>query len=474
MKKCMILGCLVVVMSLTACDKYLDLVPKGESVLNTTDDYLGLIEAIDAAYPMEVYWYLSGETSYYKKDELESYKYPLNSIAFFWDEETDRYKYTVTDGLYSKCYARIAKYNVIVSNIKDAEGPEADKILGLAQGKVMRAYNYFMLVNTFAKPYNKETAAEDNGIIIHEELNLESKSKQYTVEEVYRFIEKDLNEAIPDLPDRALNEFRPSRSFGYALRAKVYLFMGEIDLALADALEALKSDFHKLWDMNDMYNSVLTQFPMISMMPSMWAQFAANPRSNPENLLYQFSLSDLEPSPTYIRQPWINLYDTKADLRYITCLGYYMPPRATAETGAVQFMSSQVKWNCGGMRLSEVYLMIAECYARKNDKDNALKYLNDLRKNRMLKGMYEDLEAADATIALNLVRDERKRELVFTCNGFFDVRRFCTQLNETLTKEYVTTEGETRILTLKPDSPLLVFPFPQNAMETSDLIQNTK
>ena len=45
--------------------------------------------------------------------------------------------------------------------------------------------------------------------------------------------------------------------------------------------------------------------------------------------------------------------------------GYYMPPRPTAETGAIMFGSTNVKWNPGGMRLSEVYLMIAECYAKK-------------------------------------------------------------------------------------------------------------
>lgn len=97
----------------------------------------------------------------------------------------------------------------------------------------------------------------------------------------------------------------------------------------------------------------------------------------------------------------------------------------------------------------------------------------------MKPGTYEDLDAADANEAFRLVRDERKRELLLTSNGFFDMRRFCAEFNETLTKDYVmknSTTGEitTKTYTLRPDSPLLIWPFPKNAMETSNLTQNTK
>ena len=85
-----------------------------------------------------------------------------------------------------------------------------------------------------------------------------------------------------------------------------------------------------------------------------------------------------------------------------------------------------------------------------------------------------ELTAADADEALKQVRNERKRELMFTYNGFFDMRRFSVQLNETFTRTYINEAGETKELTLKPGSPLYVWPFPQNAMETSNLIQNTK
>lgn len=475
MRKYIVIVSLCLSVFLMSCDNYLDLVPKGESVLNTTDDYLGLVESMTSEFPTDDFWYFSGDATWPYKNEIENYKYPLRSIAFLWDEtEGLRQQHTVTSELYSKCYSRIANYNIVVENVNDAEGPLADKKLAMAQAKAMRAYNYFMLVNTFAKPYVKETAVTDNGIIIHKKFDLENESKQYSVQEVYDFIMEDLNAAIPDLPEKPLNEFRPSLAFGWALKAKVHLYKGELDSALNAGLEVLKSTYHKLWDMRPMYYDVVAELPFMDFMSTGWDSYAIHPKADPENLLYQFCNNDnWEPFPFWIRKETLDLFDKQNDLRYKTCISYSTPNRPTGESGARMFGSIQVKWNCGGMRLSEVYLIVAECYARLNDPVNAMKYLNEMYKYRVKNGTPE-LTAADADEALKQVRNERKRELMFTYNGFFDMRRFSVQLNETFTRTYINEAGETKELTLKPGSPLYVWPFPQNAMETSNLIQNTK
>lgn len=474
MKKYILIGGLCLSMFLVACDNYLDLVPKGESILSTTEDYLGLIEERDPSYPLDGFWYLTGDATWPYKTEIESYKYPIRSIAFLWDEEKDRYQYTESDLLYNNCYKRISNYNVVIANMKDADGPDADKRLGVAQAKIMRAYNYFFLVNTFAKPYKKETAATDGGVIIHEKLDLEAVGKQYTVAQVYDFIQQDIEEALPDLPEKALNSLRPGKNFGYGLKAKVHLYKGEIDLALEAGLKALKSGYHKLWDMNEMYESVRAAHPDVVFNPSGFYYYANFSMSDPEHLLYQYASAASDPNPFWMRKEVVDLYDKSSDLRYLTCLMYGTPTRPTAEKGAVMFGATKMNWNCGGMRLSDVYLIVAECYARRGDADNAMKYLNDLRQKRVVTALYKSLTAASSEEAFKLIRDERKREFVFTYNTFFDMRRFSAEFNETLTREYMTTGDETLSLTLKPDSPLFVWPFPQNAMETSNLVQNTK
>ena len=494
MKRIITSICIGAALCCTACDNYLDIVPKGESVLNKTSDYLGLLEDM-YGYPLGSEWYLCGEATSHDMSQIENYTYPLNSTAFFWDEEFDRASYMTETGynvLYSTCYSKIANCNIIIDNIADSEGSDEDKKTGLAQAKLLRAFNYFYLINTYARPYDPQTAESERGIILRDNFNLEEEGRQSSVADAYRLIQKDIDEALPHLPHVATSNFRPDKSFGYGLKAKVHLFKREIGEALQAALDGIKEaegeGKHRLWDMNTEYNAGLTYvrnlFSLNDAMFDSWFEyrgsFYASFRSmasnlyfvsgydNPEHLLYQHGLNAMEPHPRMVRKPVIDLFNRTQDLRYTFCCEL-MPTRPTAESGSIALSNMQVKWNCGGMKLSEVYLMAAECYARQGKAEEAMKYVNALRKNRIIASHYADLEATDADEAMKIVRQERQRELLLTSNGFFDMRRFCTEFNETLTREY---NGNT--YTLKPGSHLLTYPFPVSAMQNSRLQQNSK
>lgn len=485
-----ILGCTLAALSLQSCDKYLDLVPKGESVLNTTSDYLGLLEDMNG-YPVDDERYLCGDVTSHNMTNMKNYTYPVMSACFFWNEEYDRAQYMNKSGtidMYSMCYQRIAKYNIVLGNIEKAEGSTEDKVMGIAQAKAMRAYNYFYLINTYAKPYNPQTAATDRGIIIRSDFSIETEGTQGTVAQAYELIQQDLEDAIKNLPEKAINNFRPDKAFGYALKAKVHLYKREIDKALQASLDAIsiaKANGRKLWDMNIDYKKTIdginamypVPFPesffwpngmMHSMITSMSMMYFNHSYEDPENLLYQHGSTSMDPMPMFVRKPVVDLYDDNTDLRHLLLL-MKMNTRPTSEEGSRQFIVSNVKWNVGGMKLSEVYLMAAECYARQNNPDKAMEYLNILRKNRHRTAGYKDFTATDGEQAMKLVREERKRELMLTSNGFFDMRRFATEFNETNTK---VIEGTT--YTLKPDSHLYIFPFPVAAMQNSNLIQNSK
>lgn len=491
MKRILALSCLAATLLFSACDDYLNIVPKGESVLNKTSDYLGLLEDM-YGYPLDSEWNLTGEATSYDMNILKNYTNPLNSVAFFWDEEFDRAKNMTATGysvLYSTCYSKIAKYNIIIQNINDAEGSDEDKVTGIAQAKIMRALNYFYLINTYAKPYDPATAAQERGIILRSEFSLEQEGVQTTIADAYRFIQQDIEDALPNLPHYAINTYRPNKSFGYALKAKVHLFKREIDSALQASLdgitEAETQGRHKLWNMNAEYQQgmqfILNMYqgmpemmfeyngPMYSMF-RMTAQpmFFKHTYDNPENLLYQHALNSMVPHPTMVRKPVMDLFNPAQDLRYTFSMGT-MPTRPTAEPGSVSLNNMMIAWNCAGIKLSEIYLMAAECYARKGDKENAMKYVNAVRKNRIITKLYTELTAETATEAMKKVREERQRELLLTINGFFDLRRFSTEFNETLTRQY---DGNT--YTLKPTSHLLTYPFPVSAMQNSNLIQNSK
>lgn len=490
---CALLGAL----TLQSCDSYLDIEPKGQALLNTTEDYLGLLEDVSPNYDISDSWYMCNEASWRQLEELKSYTYPMKSVGYFWDESFDRANYTIDSDLYNECYNRITKYNALIDGINDAKGSDEDKQLGMAQAKLMRAYNYFFLVNTFAKPYDPATAYDTNGIIVREHMfsSIEDKGVQQSVGYTYDFMQKDIDDAIAGLPHNASNAYRPDRTLGLAFKAKVQLFRRQYDDCIQTCEEALKEAKeagHKLWDMNTEYKQyapALKQmgYPeyaidapqyagMNDQVESIWKERVTHTYNDPEQLIYLFCTNQGDPYPMYVTKPVLDLFgstvaEKNIDLRYRYCIRY-KAYHATAPEGDQDFATLSIKWNPCGMRLSEVYLMLAECYARKGDAESiqkAMDYLDDLRSCRLIKGKYEKLTATDKDTALRLVREERKRELFLTCNGFFDMRRFMTEFNETETK---TVEGKT--YTLKPDSHLLTFPFPQKAMQTSDLIQNSK
>lgn len=477
---------------LSSCDSYLDIEPKGRTQLTTTTDYLGLLEEISPNYDHSNSWTMCDEASWYILGDLERYTVPLRSAAYFWDESVDRCSYTIDSELYNNCYSRITNYNAIISNIDKADGPESEKELAMAQAKAMRAYNYFFLVNTFARPYNPATAESEPGVIVREKMfeSIEDEGIQQSVAYTYRFIKQDLVDAIPTLPHKAINSFRPDRTFGYALKAKVHLFMREIDECIAacqNALDEAAAGDHQLWDMNAEYNRygpMLLNAYGIDMaiddprygyinptIENIWKNAITYNYDGAENLLYQFGTTYTDPYPMYVTKRVLDLFEQNADMRYRCCIRYNRT-HDTAPEGDREFATLSIRWNPGGMRLSEVYLMLAECYARKGGPQNialAMQYLDTLRSHRLIAGKYTRLTASTDEEALRHVREERKRELFLTCNGFFDMRRFCAEFNETVTKEI---NGTT--YSIGPDSHLLTYPFPLKAMQTSKLIQNSK
>lgn len=101
-----------------------------------------------------------------------------------------------------------------------------------------------------------------------------------------------------------------------------------------------------------------------------------------------------------------------------------------------KFISPSIEFNSSGsgswgddapsiqIRLAELYLNLAECYAAKGDVPNTLKYLNPIRRRAYV----PELRAEDVTSEMPVmewVRSERFIELWGEGHRFYDVRRWC-------------------------------------------------
>lgn len=338
----------------------------------------------------------------------------------------------------------------------------------------MRAWDHFILVNTFAKSYHPETAATDGGVAIVRDYDLEATPTKATVAEVYDFIIKDIEEALPYLQEEPVNVYHPSKAFGYALAARVYLFHRDWEKAEKAAEESLKR------------NNALIDYIALEADGGPTVVTTYGRGGNPEILNYAHMGGVTEyMSYTYgmISPELVQLFGTNDERMnlFFKMTGnpeYYFDEGSGAALWNTSIGYTKFQYMAVGMRTAEVYLILAEAKARQNDLSGAVEVLNLLREKR-IKGSEAILpEPATQREMMQEIINERRKELLFGFSRFWDLKRFNTEPDyaKTITRVFplVSTNVEQKTYTLKPDSRLYVIPFPLAAREKNpNLTLNT-
>jgi hypothetical protein len=133
-----------------------------------------------------------------------------------------------------------------------------------------------------------------------------------------------------------------------------------------------------------------------------------------------------------------------------------------------------------GLRTAEVYLIMAEALARQNHLAEAANYVSKLRDKR-IKGGNGHVDAPATQVEMvKMIIDERRKELLFGFNRFFDLKRLNIEpeYQKTITRVFpvlnISEAHPQQTYTLKPDSRLYVIPFPHSARDKNpNLTLNT-
>ena len=133
-----------------------------------------------------------------------------------------------------------------------------------------------------------------------------------------------------------------------------------------------------------------------------------------------------------------------------------------------------------GLRTAEVYLIMAEALARQDRLTEATDYVNRLRAKR-IKGGQGDIDVpATQTEMVNTIITERRKELLYGFNRFFDLKRLNIEpaYQKTITRTFpvvnISESHPQRTYTLRPDSRLYIIPFPHSARDKNpNLTLNT-
>lgn len=445
-----------------SCEKYIDITPTGKKTVDSTETYYELIVLPNRCYYPTSFALLSDNTWAKESNIIGNEFISWDGINMVFNEQADR-KELSDNNLYANCYTYILRSNIVISLIDQSLGNDELKKVAKAEAKILRAWDHFILVNTYAKAYNPATASTDGGIAIMDAYNLEAVPQKSSVEEVYQFIIRDIEEALPDLLEEPSSVYHPSKAFGYALASRVYLFHRDWEKAKHAAEEALKLK-------NDLIDYVALEENGGPLEDNTYAK-----GGNPEvlNYAYMGSYSD---NPTYcygmISPELVQLFgnnDTRFNMFFLTTGNspYYFDEGSGAALCNSKITYSKFQYMAVGMRTAEVYLILAEAKARLNDLAGAMESLCALRVKRINGEEATPSMPATKEEMVKLIIDERRKELLFGFSRFWDLKRLNTEPEyaKTQTRVFplVSTDVPQQTYTLSPDSRLYVIPFPKDA-----------
>ncbi len=463
---------------MASCSDFTDIQPKGKNLLSTTDELAMLLNQVFQYGSTADRQEMAGDLIYELNDIptlLSQTSKTRNVIIFSWDEaDQDKMEeLTASDDDYSNDYGYIGTIaNPILSRIDDAEGDESTKIQLKCEALTIRAYYHWLLVNKFAKAYNPSTAANDPGIAyLYEDQDLESYIEKSTVQEVYDNILADINEAIEldGLPTVPINRMRMCKASAYAVKAWVLISMQRFD----EAEEAAKQSLALNGTVND-YNQMLTvtygymiggTYPIIY-----------RPRLECEEDL--FFVYNIEFFDMITPEAWDFFEEGHAsrdkmsnDLMMYDYLMSYASMLCGLD-GYVMTYDLSSGWNSEGLKTTHMYLIVAEAEIHNGNYDAAMQALDAIRVNRIDPDIYQPLQGTVTTEAdaIYHLKQTSHGENIYSIYNFMQRKRWnqVSGWEETLTRDLNGTQ-----ITLTPDSPLWIFPFPMNATAANpNLTQN--
>ncbi|WP_286863378.1 MULTISPECIES: RagB/SusD family nutrient uptake outer membrane protein [Sphingobacterium] len=367
-------------------------------------------------------------------------------LSYIW--ETDVLISEIND--WSVSYANVFYCNVALETLELIKKDETDigewnNLKG--QALFFRSLNFYSLIQLFAKPFRVGAEGTDPGIVLKLSADINEKVKRATVKECYDQILADLTEASQLLSKNQKYKTLPDECAAHALLARIYLSIADYRNAMDHAQKALGMT-EGLMDYNELSSASLYPFDRFNQEVIFHCTTFDQPKSlsrvSPD-LYAMYASSDLRRSLLYDVSTAPLAFSFKGS--YDGDLGYFV-----------------------GMAADELCLIIAECYARSNELEKATYMLNDLLKKRWDNSM-EFIPIENRGNILDLILDERRKELPFRGVRWSDLRRYVLE-GRSIGKIVRTIKGKT--YELKPErisSYVLKIPYQviiNNGMEQNE------
>jgi tetratricopeptide (TPR) repeat protein len=332
---------------------------------------------------------------------------------------------TLSDGR----YVSINEANIVIAkidNLTDLQLRKARRDELKGEAYFLRALNYFDLHRVYSYEPGKEVDGFNLGVILRTEP-VEAASQadfreRSTNVQGYELIEADLKTAIDLLPEPSAAKgypYRASKLAAKALLAKVYLYWGRYGDAATYADQALAYTNSPLTTTANFIAGFVSGKPHpesffeSDIVASDW-----NSVDGANNSLNSITMNALGGAQYVVAasDELINAHETD-DVR----LGLYQNTDATRnrwQSKKWSGSSGSYLENIPIIRRADILLIAAEAKARTSQEDDARTALNALR---VARGLTET--TADGQGLIDLILNERRVELAFEGNRWFDLKR---------------------------------------------------
>lgn len=434
MKKINILLAALVILFTASCQGFLDVKPS-----NQVSSEISIQNATDAQIMLNGLMNKMTSTSYYGRN------FPMYADAkggdltifsagnggdgwYYFNHTPESNSYS---GYWSHIYNCLCQANNIISNIdellKDPENTEEEELKEYkGQALTLRALMHFDLVRLYGKPYNMDQNALGIAIVTAP-VDASAQLPRNTVGEVYTQIVKDLTDAAP-LLDKGTNDGFINYYGNQALLSKVYMYMDNFSEALKVAESIITSGKYELYTPAKWVESWTKEYGSESIFELNIKAGENDPGDSSLGAYYRRRAHGISAGGVFLASKyWLDLMGPN-DVRWgIMDYDQSDVEDGTGRKGANYKYSGSVDLkgdegatstsvNIKVFRLSEVYLNAAECAVRTSNNDKAVEYLGAIAKRN------PDW-VAPATVTVEDVMDERRRELM--CEGvvFFEYMR---------------------------------------------------
>lgn len=435
MKYIILLLCTVMI-GTTSCDDFLDITPDGQvkrdPLLSTPE---GIEEAMYGVYSQMRQQTLYGQELHFSTLEILSQTlWCYGSVGvtamsgYQWEHSSVK---GIFEAVWTNMYKNISNVNSVLNSPLIESATEYPYTVYRGEALGLRAFMHFDLVRLFATQYTVNPAAD--GIPYATEFSLKTPEFE-SLEKNYEHMIADLLEAETLLADEdaydGAGNFMLDRQIHFNLRAvqstlaRVYLTKGNKEKAAEYALKVINDGKYTLKEKTEVVNDVAG---VLSRKETVFGIYFPGFYTNVSGKLQQVtSYYSLD-----LRSDFMQLYERDASGLDFRTMAYFsefgvgddVKYRLSKLTDIYELNNmpsdrpAELILGVNLIRLPEMYYIAAEALLD-SDYDAALALYNDVRMHRGL----DPLEA-DKTLTVELINDERYKEMIGEGQTYFNMKR---------------------------------------------------